>query len=144
METQWIQLSMFDDLGRIEQEDWFQERFRESVHRGSGYEGGKLRIFAAAETKDRDRLADFLQEEYGVGGNSIRDGFCDYDRRGMVIRKWKTNEEKRYPWWRVRDEVLRQIRAGEFLTKEEERQFREICGKRNGEIAHPKPRMHYE
>ena len=150
-----IQLSMFDMIpaGRCSQPvwekqsedaDWFTERFRESVHRGSGFSGSKLRIFAAAELKDKDRLADFIQQEYSVGGNSIRDGFCDYNNRGMTIRNWKSNEEKRYPWHKVRDEVLRQIWAGEFLTQEEMEKINVIRERNGGVLSQPSPRMQYE
>lgn len=139
-----IQISMFDTHSIIGEEDWFSVSFREQVHRGSGFEGGKLRIYAAASLMDRDKLADFIQEEHGIGGNTVKDGFCDYNRRGMTIKKWKANEERHYPWWQVRDEVLRQIHAAQYLTDEEALQWHEIIEKSGGAITWPKPRMHYE
>ena len=139
-----IQISMFDTASIIEEEEWFSVSFREQVHRGSGIEGGKLRIYAAALLMDRDKLADFIEEEHGTGGNTVKDGFCDYNRRGMTIKKWKANKERHYPWWKVRDEVLRQIHAAQYLTDKEALQWHEIVEKSGGAITWPKPRMHYE
>lgn len=149
-----LQLNMFDMIpaGKAEQPvwiqqaesaDWFYETFRKQVNRGSGFENGKLRIYAAAELMDRDRLADFIQREHGIGGNSIGGGFADYDNRGMTIRKWKSGETKKYPWWKVRDEVLRQIRASEYLTKEEKEQIERIREKNGGMLMWPNARMVY-
>ncbi len=149
-----IQLNMFDMIpaGRTgepvwiqqaESADWFYERFREQVRRGSGFENGKIRIYAAAENMDKGKLADFIQQEHGIGGNSIRDGFADYNNRGMMIRKWKSEEMKKYPWWKVRDEVLRQINAGEYLTDKEKKQIIEIREKNDGRLPWPHARMVY-
>jgi len=149
-----IQLSMFDMIQgtkagepvwiqQANSAEWFRERFQEQVNRGSGFEDGKIRIYAAAEIMDRDKLADFIQQEHGIGGNSIRDGFADYNNRGMIIRKWKSEEVKIYTWGKVRDEVLRQIRNGEFLTKEEMERIREIREQNNGMLPSPHPRLVY-
>lgn len=149
-----IQISMFDMVPagkskttiwpEIETaEDWFTDRFRKEIHRGSGYEDGKLRIYAAAELMDKDRLADFIQQEYYVGGNSIEDGFCDYNGRGMSFVKWKSDEKKRYPWWKVRDEVLRQIRLCEYLEADEMEAIRQIREDYGGGLPWPIARMEY-
>ena len=149
-----IQLNMFDMVPagkagapvwsrQVESADWFQDRFRKQVNRGSGFENGKLRIYAAALLMNRDKLADFIQEEHGTGGNSIQDGFADYNNRGMIISKWKSEERKIYPWWKVRDEVLRQIKAGDYMTEQEMNQISEIREKNDGKLPWPTPRMQY-
>jgi hypothetical protein len=137
------QITMFDTM-QDPAEDWFTRSFREQIRKGNGFSGSKIRIYAAAILKDRDRLADFLQQEYYVGGHSIPDGFMDYDSRGIVIRHWETHEKRKWPWHRVRDEVLRQIRTGEYLTAEEYERFQQICAANGGNIPQPRSRMKYE
>ena len=149
-----VQLSMFDMIpdAKIGQPvwtpaagtgDWFAEAFRVAVHEGSGFANGKLRIYAAAELMDKDRLADFIQHEYNIGGHSMREGFVDYNNRGITIRKWKSDEFKRYAWHIVRDEVYRQIRNGEYLEPKETEQICRIREENDGRLPWPSPRLVY-
>ena len=73
-----IQLSFFD--AEISDED---KRLREILKRGSGFEGGCLRIYAAERLLDADRFVMFLADEFNVGGHSVTlEGFrgvCDYN-----------------------------------------------------------------
>lgn len=151
-----VQLNMFDmipaeKIGRPVWEpqdsagDWFENAFRNCVHGGSGFSNGKLRIYAAAELMDRDKLADFIQKEYNVGGHSFDEGFADYNNRGIRITKWKSDiGGKQYAWHRVRDEVLKQIANGAYLEQKEEEQIKKIRDEHEGVLPWPYPRMRYE
>ena len=136
------QISMFEILEK--EQDWFKAALIENLKRGSGFEGGKLRIFAAALILDKDRLADFLQNEYNVGGNSIEGGFQDYNFRGITIQRWGDKQEKRFPWSSVRDEVRKLVADGEYLTEKEWKRIQTIAANHGGELPRPTPRMRYE
>ena len=81
-----IQISFFD-TERSEDEN----RLREILKRGSGFEGGCLRIYAAEKLLDADRFVMFLADEFNVGGHSFDSdgfrGFVDYNGRGMIVRE---------------------------------------------------------
>ena len=134
-----IQLSFFDaDLSEEE------TRLREILKRGSGYEGGPLRIYAAEKLLDTDRFVMFLADEFNVGGHSFYSdgfrGFVDYNSRGMVVREWKSNQEWKYNWKRIARVYMDMISMGEFpdysvITLYEE-------ARKAGKGA-PAPRMHY-
>ena len=62
------------------------------LQRGSGFEGGKVRISVAVKKWGRDlnRLKKFVAEEYGVGGHSgENDTFVDCNGRGIKVTFWK-------------------------------------------------------
>lgn len=135
------QISMFDVL---EERDWFRDTLIRQLKRGSGFEHGKIRIYVAAMILDKDKFADFLQNEYYVGGNSIEGGFADYNGRGITIERWEDHEWKRFPWCQVQKEVRRLIADGQYLTDKEYQQIQEIARNHGGELHLPKPRMAYE
>ena len=54
------QISIFDLLNPVE------SRFTSEMKRGSGFAGGKVRIYAASLHTNKDQFAEFLKEEYGV------------------------------------------------------------------------------
>ena len=134
-----IQLSFFDqDVSDAE------KILRAVLKRGSGYEDGCLRIYAAEQLLDADRFVMFLADEFYVGGHSVSldgfSGFCDYNGRGMIIREWKTNQEWKYNWRQIARVYTEMIRMGDFpeynvITLYEE-------ARKAGKGA-PAPRMHY-
>ena len=85
------QLSMFQEY------DEDETRLRDGIRRGSGYEDGALRIYAAIHLLNENELAAYLKEEFGIGGWSLPDGFLDYDGKGIRVRK-RHGEEKSYSW----------------------------------------------
>lgn len=134
-----IQLSFFDTEAP---ED--QIRLRKILKRGSGFEGGPLRIYAAERLLDAERFVMFLADEFNVGGHSVSmdgfRGFCDYNGRGMIVREWKTNKEWKYSWKQIARIYEDMIGMGEFpeysvITLYEE-------ARKAGKGA-PAPRMHY-
>jgi len=134
-----VQLSFFDT--EISDEE---KRLRDVLKRGSGCEGGCLRIYAAEQLLDADRFVMFLADEFSVGGHSYSNdsfrGFVDYNGRGLIIREWKTNQEWKYSWKKIARVYTDMIRMGEFpeynvITLYEE-------ARKAGKGA-PAPRMYY-
>ena len=128
------QLSFFDE----EPLSWFSE----NLMRGSGFAGGKVRIYAAALNMDKKKFAEYLKNEYGVGGCSIKDGFMDYGPTGIKLRKWKENYEEMHGWNEASEEIKRLISIDLYLTKKEKEQIKEIQVQFK-KIPIPVPRTHY-
>lgn len=144
-----MQLDIWDLLG----EEIPNDDFRESLRRGSGYEGGRLRIYAAINLiPDRKQLAEFIRDEYGTGGHSYTfndgsRGFIDYDPKSYRMMKWSQEESKKeYSWRQVADAVLEIARKNLYLNKNEHITFGRLLAEAqtyNRKIPMPTPRMHY-
>ena len=132
------QLSMFDFMDEIVNDE--TRRLREVLKRGSGYEGGKLRIYAAEQLLDDQRFAMFLADEFYIGGHSIKGGFVDYNGRGLMIRDDETDMVMKYTWKRIAKEYREMILCGEFPGEQVIRLYEEA--RRAGKGA-PAPRMHW-
>ena len=134
-----VQISFFD--AEISEEE---KRLRQILKRGSGYEGGCLRIYAAEQLLDADRFVMFLADEFNVGWHSVTldgfRGFCDYNGRGMIVREWKTGKEWKYNWRHIARVYLDMISMGEFPEYNVITMFQEA--RKAGKGA-PMPRMHY-
>lgn len=134
-----IQLSFFD-VERSEDETIL----REILKRGSGYEGGCLRIYAAEQLLDADRFVMFLGDEFYIGGHSVTldgfHGFCDYNGSGMIIREWKADREWKYSWRQVARVYRDMISMGEFPDYKVITLYEEA--RKAGKGA-PAPRIHY-
>lgn len=132
------QLSMFDFMADMMDDD--KRRLRDVLKRGSGYEGGALRIYAAEQLLDDQRFVMFLADEFNIGGHSIPGGFADYNGRGFLIRDWQTGMEMKYTWKRIAQEYREMILCGEFPGEKVIGMFAEA--RKAGKGA-PAPRMHY-
>ena len=137
------QISMFELLNPVE------SRFTHECKRGSGYEGGKVRIYCAALNMNIKELAVYLKDEYGVGGHSADfpdggRGFTDYNSTGLLIREWKTNQTEKHNWQEVAREVKRLIVHNEYLTDKEWSRVQEVSKKNGGPLPKPIPRVRIE
>lgn len=132
------QLSMFDLAPELMDADALE--LRSCLNRGSGFEGGCLRIYAAEQLLDDQRFVMFLADEFNVGGHSIPGGFADYNGRGFKITKWKPRKETKYTWKRIAQEYREMICSGEFPGDVVIRLYEEA--RKAGKGA-PAPRMHY-
>ena len=133
-----MQLSMFDFMGEIIDEE--KRRLRDVLKRGSGFEGGCLRIYAAEQLLDDQRFVMFLADEFNVGGHSVKGGFVDYNGRGFVIREWDTGMTRRYTWKQIAQEYREMILCGEFPDYSVITLYEEA---RKANKGAPMPRMHY-
>ena len=101
-----------------------EDEISHTLMRSSGVEGGKNRIFAYFTEAHTDReKADFLKEEYGVGGRShavsdASSSYVSYESKGITLKKAScANVEMR--WNRVAAWVSNLIRQDRYLTPEE-------------------------
>lgn len=90
------------------------------VMRGTGFEGGKFRVadFYQANPSKKD-FADFLKNEYGIGGHS-GDGpvkFADHDSKGIEITL--TTGKENFTWNEVAKVISELIEKGEYITQED-------------------------
>lgn len=137
------QISVYDLLKEPEP----QNRFVAVLKRGSGFAGGKVRIYAASKTVSDFKR--FLQEEYGIGGHSVdyRDGgtgFVDYNSRGLILREWKTDWQEKKTWAEAEKEIRELIDRWEYLTDKEWATVGEIKRRHGGILPAPAPRLRYE
>ena len=134
------QISIFDLLETKETES----RFTHECRCGSGFEGGKIRIYCASLNMSVKELAVFLKDEYGVGGHSADfpdggRGFTDYNPKGLMIREWKTDITEKHTWPEVAREIKRLIARSDYLTDKEWAKVKEVCN--GGPAPIPRPRM---
>lgn len=137
------QISMFELLNPVE------SRFTHECRRGSGFEGGKVRIYCASLNMGMKDFAVYLKNEYGVGGHSADfpdggRGFTDYNASGLMIREWKTNQEEKHNWQEVAKEIKRLIAMNDYLTDKEWARVMEVSEMNGGPAPVPVPRMRIE
>lgn len=137
------QISVFDLLQPCE------SRFSHELKRGSGFEGGKIRIYCAALNTNVKQFAVYLKDEYGVGGHSADfpdggRGFTDYNSSGLTIREWKSNQAEKHNWQEVAREIKRLIVHNEYLTDKEYAKVQEVCRRNGGQAPMPMPRIRIE
>lgn len=134
------QISIFDILDHET-----KSHFTAQILRGSGFAGGKVRIYCASCNLDVRELAAFMKEEYGIGGNSItfpdgQSGFADYNGTGIELRIWKTHDIEKHSWLDAAKEVKRLIFSEEYLNKKDEEKVWQVS-RQYGKLPVPKPRM---
>ena len=133
-----MQMTMFDFMADMMDEE--KRRLRKILKRGSGYENGALRIYAAEQLLEDQRFVMFLADEFGIGGHSVPGGFADFNGKGLVIRDWQTRMEMKYTWKQIAKEYREMICCGEFPGDDVIRMYEEA--RKAGKGA-PAPRMYY-
>ena len=126
------------------------EEIEHVLCRGSGFEGGKLRIAAFYASHPSPKAAqDFLREEYGIGGHSHTylsgmGGFVDYDRQAMRLSSRGYKAQMRMTWTVVEKHVRDMIENNRYLSADEQSRFDGMMrGMAGQEIPVPVPRAHY-
>ncbi len=115
------------------------------LRRGSGFAGGKIRIFAMYQQQgDAKERADFLKNEYGTGGHSYTfddgsHGFVDYDAKGLFIRSYGHDKEVRLKWPEVDKRLSVIVESGEYLSEKELAQYQQIEADFAGNVPMPSP-----
>lgn len=127
-----------------------QEEIDHALRRGSGFEGGKIRIAAIYAKHPSTKEAQvFLKDEYGIGGHSHTyldgtGGFVDYNSQGMRLSQRGFSEELRLRWSAVEQHIRRMIEKGTYLSDKEQERFAELQRDYAGtELPAPHARMHY-
>ena len=99
--------------------------------RGSNIEGSKGRIYAYFKEKHTPReQADFLKDEYGIGGSSHAVSGAshsgeDHSGKGIVLKK-QDCPEIQLNWANVAKRISELIRKDRFLTPEEKARFEQL------------------
>lgn len=112
---------------------------------GSGFSGGKMRIYALYQLQgDPKERAKFLKDEYGMGGHSYTfadgsHGFVDYNAKGLYIRSYEHDREKRLTWAEVDKALDQLIQRGEYLTVVELSRYQQMEEEYGAALPMPTP-----
>ena len=108
-----------------------EDEIAATLTRGSNIEGGKGRIYAYFKEKHSPReQADFLKDEYGIGGSSHAVSGAshsgeDHSGKGIVLKK-QDCPEIQLNWANVAKRISELIRKDRFLTPEEKTQYEQL------------------
>jgi hypothetical protein len=137
---------MMDQISIFELLEEHESRFTDECRHGSGYEGGRVRIYCASCNLRVKELAGFLKEEYGsYYGHSttfpdgVR-GFADYSGTGMRLTAFKSDWTEKHSWVEMANEIKRLIFADDYLNAKDRQKVEEIR-QYFGSLPVPHPRM---
>lgn len=108
--------------------DFTEEELNNILRRGSGVEGGKIRIYHLYQrTLSKKERASFLKEEYGWSGSTLDIQGSSFSMmncrpsKGITIIKKINNEDyvRVMKWSEVEERISLLIRQNEYLTEEE-------------------------
>ena len=126
------QISMFS---LMPEEEWRIRALRGKLRGGKcGLSSSRIRIYTAVTKLDKDRLEDYIQNEYGISGGSVEDGTVNFNCRGAEMYNFKTKEFTRVPWCRIRDMIVQMVNDGEYLTEEDKERIRQIRQENSGTL----------
>ena len=91
--------------------------------RGNSFSGGKLRIYAFfTENHTTKEKADFLKEEYGIGGYAVSGFWQSHDSKGIVYSRGAPSDDPGkvvLTWSKVAKRIDELIAAGRYVTQAE-------------------------
>ncbi len=108
-----------------------EDEIAATLTRGSNIEGSKGRIYAYFKEKHSPKeQADFLKDEYGIGGSSHAVSGAshsgeDHSGKGVVLKK-QDCPEIQLNWANVAKRISELIRKDRFLTPEEKTQYEQL------------------
>ena len=108
-----------------------EDEIAATLTRGSNIEGSKGRIYAYFKEKHSPKeQADFLKDEYGIGGRSHAVSGAshsgeDHSGKGVVLKK-QDCPEIQLNWANVAKRISELIRKDRFLTSEEKTQYEQF------------------
>ncbi len=109
-----------------------EEEINQLLRAGSGFEGGKIRIYALYQQQgDRKERAKFLKTEYGVGGHSYTfadgsHGFADHNAKGIQLKSYEHHREIRLSWNDVDKRLNFLMERGQYLSSAEEEKVHQL------------------
>ncbi|MBQ8040606.1 MAG: hypothetical protein IJ274_12225, partial [Lachnospiraceae bacterium] len=110
-----------DQKGKL----WLKDDvFLVELRRGSQIEDGKYHIYNYfIEQHSAKEKADFLKDEYGIGGRTFQAGEYtseSHDSKGISFSSYSNDAPAiLYTWSQVADAISKDIEAGTYLTKKE-------------------------
>ena len=102
-----------------------EDEIAASLANGSGFEGGKTRIYEFFQTPHTPKeSADFLKKEYGIGGHthavSRESGsYEDHGSKGIVLKK-NGCADVQMNWNKVASRISELVRLNRYLTPDEQ------------------------
>ena len=108
-----------------------EDEIAATLTRGSNIEGSKGRIYAYFKEKHSPReQADFLKDEYGIGGRSHAVSGAshsgeDHSGKGVSLKK-QDCPDVQLKWSKVASRISELIRKDRFLTPEEKARFEQL------------------
>ena len=108
-----------------------EDEIAATLTRGSNIEGSKGRIYAYFREKHTPReQADFLKDEYGIGGRSHAVSGAshsgeDHSGKGVSLKK-QDCPDVQLKWSKVASRISELIRKDRFLTPEEKARFEQL------------------
>ena len=108
-----------------------EDEIAATLTRGSNIEGSKGRIYAYFKEKHTPReQADFLKDEYGIGGSSHAVSGAshsgeDHSGKGVSLKK-QDCPDVQLKWSKVASRISELIRKDRFLTPEEKARFEQL------------------
>ena len=108
-----------------------EDEIAATLTRGSNIAGGKGRIYAYFKEKHNPReQADFLKDEYGIGGRSHAVSGAshsgeDHSGKGVSLKK-QDCPDVQLKWSKVASRISELIRKDRFLTPEEKTQYEQF------------------
>lgn len=107
-----------------------QEVIDSTIIQGSGFVNGKMRIYEQFQKSfSQKENANFLKNEYGIGGSSAAGGFDgyhqDHDSKGLKITKGYSQDAPKVllKWNQVAKRIDELIRADRYLNVKEKEQY---------------------
>ena len=102
-----------------------EDEIAASLANGSGFEGGKTRIYEFFQTPHTPKeSADFLKKEYGIGGrtHAVSRGsgsYEDHGSKGIVLKK-NGCADIQMNWNKVASRISELVRLNRYLTPDEQ------------------------
>lgn len=127
------QLTLFQDQAEETKASAFsipQEVITAVIKSGSGFVDGKMRIYEQFQNSlSNKENANFLKNEYGIGGSTHAGGFegynQDHDAKGLLIRKGYDDNAPKVllKWTEVAKQISELIRADNYLNDKEKEHY---------------------
>lgn len=116
-------ISVFTDIPEeiSPDSDYAQKLLEDEIIRGSGFSNGKFRIseYVSENSPNKDELAKFLKNEYGIGGSSRNDdpvSFSNHDGKGIEL-VLSNKQVIRFNWKKVAEAVRSAVNNGTYITE---------------------------
>lgn len=116
-------ISVFTDIPEeiSPDSDYAQKLLEDEIIRGSGFSNGKFRIseYVSENSPNKDELAKFLKNEYGIGGSSRNDdpvSFSNHDGKGIEL-VLSNKQVIRFNWKKVAEAVRSAVNSGKYITE---------------------------
>ena len=125
-------ISVFTDIPEeiSPDSDYAQKLLEDEIIRGSGFSNGKFRIseYVSENSPNKDELAKFLKNEYGIGGSSRNDdpvSFSNHDGKGIEL-VLSNRQVIRFNWKKVAKAVRNAVNSGKYITESDIEQRRRM------------------